>query len=84
MLKLGKILTLSVCLLALTACGDSIRFDRFVPPTLLEPCARGVELPIDRNLTQAEAETAWLQDRTNLAVCRERHQGLVKYIGAKT
>ena len=77
--KLLLILTLPVCLLALAACSDSTRFVS-VPPSLKEACAQGVLLPTDRPITQAEAESAWLKDRANLAICRERHQGLVTHI----
>ena len=72
-----------VLLLGLTACSASI--GSVEPPKLVTPpeeltesCARPVLLP-DRELTQAEVEMFWINDRENLIRCGYRLQELIAF-----
>ena len=65
---------LTVLLLALAACGDSIQSSteaqrlNDAPTALAGACSRPVRIP-ERELTQAEVETLWLRDREALVAC---------------
>lgn len=79
-MKLEMTLIAIVLLIALTACGGSIKPDKIeleeLPPSVKQPCAYGVLLP-ERELTQTESEEYWRADRRSLKVCREKHQIVV-------
>jgi hypothetical protein len=69
--------------LAATACAGSTPFAK--APQLAAPdreltrdCADPTVLP-DRELTQAEVERYWGEDRFRLAVCRDRNRGLLRF-----
>jgi len=70
-------------LLATTACLDSI--GSVEPPILVDPplgftvaCERPVLLP-SRSLTQAEVESFWISDRSNLISCGLQLQALIDF-----
>lgn len=74
-MKHHKIPTLTVLLLALTACVDSIGPVEAptvakVPDKFRATCADPVVLP-DRPTTQFETETGWAEDRSNLRLCKD-------------
>lgn len=69
--------------MALTACAGSTGS---VKPVLSAPdsyltqdCPRPLALP-ERDITQAEAEKFWRQDRYRLVFCAQIHKGLVDFI----
>jgi hypothetical protein len=83
MLKLPRILSLLVLPLAVTACAGST--PSIEPPKLAavdrelaKDCDNPTILP-DRELTQAEAERYWAQDRFKLVVCRDRHRETIRF-----
>ena len=75
---------LIAALSALAACGastPSVEDIDLRPPDaeVTQPCAAATALP-HRELTQAEAERAWIRDRAALAECRGRHGLAVEWI----
>jgi len=82
-MKRVKTLTLIGLPLALAACAASIRpadVDLDPPaPSVTEECVAPVLLP-ERALSQAEAETFWLQDRFALVDCQKRQATLVEWV----
>lgn len=92
-MRLNAILTLPALACLLTACGGSTAFDRLAATTagvdvrapdsaLTAPCPGPAALPA-RALTQAEVERYWGRDRAGLAVCRDRHSGLVRFYATR-
>lgn len=78
-----RILTLSVGLFLLTACGASIGSIEppkiaSVPKTLTLPCEGPVELPFG-DMTQQSVELYWIRDRVNLLTCGDRLLALVSF-----
>ena len=69
--------------MGLTACAESISS---VEPPALEPppasfveaCLRPVRLP-NKEITQSEAESLWVEDRIRLISCAERHAALAEF-----
>lgn len=72
---------LGVAPLVLPACdGSTISAEilQSPPDQLAEPCERPVYLP-ERSLTQAEVETYWALDRSNLIRCGETKEAITRY-----
>jgi hypothetical protein len=66
-----------------TACAGSTPFVKapelaVVDPNLAKDCDGPTIIP-DRELTQAEAERYWAQDRFRLVVCRDRHRETLRF-----
>lgn len=81
--KLPRILVPLLLPLVATACAGSTPFAKApqlepVAPELAADCDDPTKLP-DRELTQAEAERYWRQDRYRLAVCRDRHRATLRF-----
>lgn len=81
-----KTLMLALGLLALTACGDSMRLsggndrpEEVPPASLTQPCEEPVTLP-NREAAQGESERWWRTDRVNLARCASAHAGLTDWV----
>lgn len=69
----------------LAQCASTLSGElRLDPPdaSLTQTCAPPVDLP-NRELTQAEVERFWGQDRAALIVCRDRLSGLVRYYAVR-
>jgi hypothetical protein len=77
-----KTLVLVGSLFLLLAACDLTRYSvapTSLSPGLSHPCEYPVTLP-DRALLQWEVEDYWLEDRSNLLICRRRHQAIVESI----
>lgn len=59
------------------ACSDLTRFAKpNIDSILLLPCDDPVFIP-EKDLTQAEVEKYWGEDRSRLVACRDKHTGLI-------
>ena len=72
----GLLFPLAACD-GLTPSSERLRID---PPqsSLIEPCRFAVSLP-NRDLSQAETERFWIEDRRRLAECRGKQAGLAEW-----
>lgn len=52
------------------------------PVSLTEQCDRPVTLP-DRTLTQVDVEQFWIQDRSNLITCGDRHSAVIDFYSSR-
>ena len=83
MLRLMRMPTLMICVLALTACGGSTPSAE--GPILLQPVPneyrrryRPIELP-DRAITKAETQKFWSRDRGTILMCDAGTVDLINY-----
>jgi hypothetical protein len=93
------LLTLIACASILTGCGGLTASDRLrieaaaarakseipadrVDSALTQECDKAVQLP-ERQLSQAEIDFYWAQDRSSLQFCRVSKSGLIKVFRAR-
>lgn len=82
---LKKLALITFLLFFASACSTKVISNDigFISTDVQTECALAVELP-ERNLSNTEVERYWMQDRIELAICREKHKEIVRTVLERT
>ena len=75
---------LTICASTLMGCAGSTALREGLvvndaPPSLRQACQGPVALPSGEQLTRAQVERYWSQDRARLVTCKNRHGATVSF-----